>query len=131
MMDTSLITSHDMLDSFVGRKIDCMSRSYKVISIFGAATDTTIYLTCTHDHTGHSSPKTQEPLSSCNSIATLNHAIVDCGGSGIEDLHAGLGHVNNEATHHQPYDTPRTLIASIGYITVCSLRRISTCDHRR
>lgn len=71
-MHTDPISTHEMLDSFIGCKIDGM----------GGA--------CTNNNTGHASPETHYALACGHLVGALYHAIVDRGRIWIEDLHSRL-----------------------------------------
>ena len=56
----------------------------------------------------------------------MDHSIVDCGRCWVEDLHSGLRSCQLISGRHQTTQKIlRTLIASIGYITVCSYANVS------
>lgn len=72
MVHTDPISTHEVLDSFIGCKID---------GVGGA---------CTNNNTGHASPQTHYALACGHLVGALYHAIVDRGRIWVEDLHSRL-----------------------------------------
>lgn len=82
--------------------------------------------TCSHNDTGHSSPELQDALACRNAHSPLDDTFVVGAGRGVDDLHPGLrGGVigqSHPAGVGGRGQRRRTLMASMGYMTVCSWR---------
>lgn len=109
MVYTNPVSAHEVLDSFIGREIDGVGG------------------TCTNNDTGHAPPQTHYALPSSHLVGALYHAIVDGRRTWVEDLHSSLdgvgrwmsGKTETMAEGSREWKR-RTLIASMGYMTVCS-----------
>lgn len=109
VMYADSVSAHEMFDSLVCREVNGMGRP------------------CADDYARHATPQTQYPLAGSHSVCALDHAIVDRGRRRVQDLHSSLyssrtlGMGIRQALGGAWMEARRqTLIASMGYITVCS-----------
>lgn len=72
MMYADLVPAHEMFNGLISGKVDGVGRS------------------CADYDAGHASPQAQDALAGGHSICSLDHAIVDGGRGGVENLHPSL-----------------------------------------
>lgn len=105
------VPAHYMLHGLVRGKVDCVRRSRA------------------YNHTRHPSPQAGNALCRRHPICPLDDSIVHCRRGRVDDLHPSLLHHLVNFPGHLSFGMNEkvvfTLIASIGYINVCSCQDVS------